>query len=259
MALANGYIDPYSFTFFRLLFGAITLILIYLYKNKKLDFNFKTNWLSSFMLFLYAITFSYAYLSIDAGFGTLLLFGIVQLIMLFSSFFNNEIFTKQKVFGTLLAFVGLVYLLYPKESFEISYIHIFLMIASGIAWAGYTILGKKSLNAFYDTSDNFFKATIFISIFYLFLPMDDIVISSKGMLLAFISGSLTSGIGYVLWYKILPKIEIFTASVIQLFVPIISIVLSVVFLDEVLTSTLVISTFIIFCGILLAVSSKKKI
>ena len=258
MALANEYIDPYSFTFYRLFFGALTLLILYYYKNKKIEINLKRNWLSSFMLFLYAISFSYAYLSIDAGFGTLLLFGVVQVLMLCYSFFSKEKFTVQKIFGTSLAFIGLLYLLYPRQDFELSYFHVFLMLISGLAWAVYTIIGKKSVNALFDTQDNFFKASIFAIIFYFLFPLNEIILSFNGLALAFISGSLTSAIGYLLWYKILPKMEIFTASIIQLFVPVISIILSIVFLDELLTSTLIISSIIIFCGILLAIFSKKE-
>ncbi len=252
-ALLNNYIDAYSFTFLRLFFGAFTLLLIYYYKNKKLDFNIKTNWITSFMLFLYAVSFSYSYVEIEAGFGALLLFGVVQVLMLSSSYFKKEKFTIKKNLGIILAFLGLVYLLFPSENFELSYYHVFLMILAGLSWAVYSILGKSSFNALFDTCDNFIKATIFIIIFYFIIPIDNISITNSGILLAFISGSLTSAIGYVIWYKVLPQIEVFTASIIQLLIPVIAIILSVVFLDEILTFNLLISSIIIFCGILLAV------
>lgn len=205
------------------------------------------------MLFLYAVSFSYSYVEIEAGFGALLLFGVVQVLMLSSSYFKKEKFTIKKNLGIILAFLGLVYLLFPSENFELSYYHVFLMILAGLSWAVYSILGKSSFNALFDTCDNFIKATIFIIIFYFIIPIDNISITNSGILLAFISGSLTSAIGYVIWYKVLPQIEVFTASIIQLLIPVIAIILSVVFLDEILTFNLLISSIIIFCGILLAV------
>lgn len=257
LAISTNSIDAFSFTFFRLFFGSITLILIYFYKTKKLVLNKKTNWLSSFMLFLYAICFSYSFLNIDAGLGTLLLFAVVQIVMIVFSLFHKEKINVQKIIGMFLALFGLVYLLYPKESFEVSLFHGFLMIIAGIAWALYTVLGKKSNDALYNTMDNFTKALIFVAIFYiLFLPQNSFI-TQNGLFLAFISGSLTSAIGYVLWYSILPKIEFITAGVIQLFVPIISIIISIIFLNEILTLTLFLSTVIIFCGILLTIFSKK--
>jgi drug/metabolite transporter (DMT)-like permease len=257
LALSSNSIDAFSFTFFRLFFGSITLILIYFYKTKKLVFNKKTNWLSSFMLFLYAICFSYSFLNIDAGLGTLLLFAVVQIVMIIFSFFYKEKINLQKIIGMFLALFGLVYLLYPNESFEVSLFHSFLMIIAGIAWAIYTVLGKKSNDALFNTMDNFTKALIFVGIFYiLFLPQNSFI-TQNGLFLAFISGSLTSAIGYVIWYEILPKLQYITAGIIQLFVPIISIFISIIFLNETLTLTLFLSTVIIFCGILLSVFSKK--
>ena len=256
LALSNNYIDAFSFTFFRLFFGAITLLLIYFYKSKKISILPKSNWLSSFMLFLYAICFSYSFLDINAGFGTLLLFAVVQMVMLAFSLFHKEKINLQKIIGIFLALFGLIYLLYPKESFEVSLFHAFLMIIAGIAWAVYTILGKKSSDSLYSTMDNFIKSLVFVGIFYILYLPENSFISQNGLLLAFVSGSLTSAIGYVLWYEILPKLQYITAGVIQLFVPIISIIISIIFLNESLSTTLFLSTIIIFTGIILTIFSK---
>ena len=258
LVLVNNYMDAYSFTLFRLLFGAITLVLIYFYKTKKIYFSKKINWLSSFMLFSYAICFSYSFVNIDAGMGTLLLFTVVQIVMVLFSLFQKEKITVQKFFGVILALFGLAYLLYPKDSFEISLFHAFLMIIAGVSWAIYTILGKKSSDSLYNTMDNFVKSLIFIVIFYiLFLP-ENMFITNKGLFLAFVSGSITSAIGYVLWYEVIPKMQFITAGIIQLFVPIISIVISIIFLKESLSMTLFLSVIMIFIGILLTVFSKKN-
>ncbi|NQY94969.1 MAG: DMT family transporter, partial [Campylobacteraceae bacterium] len=215
------------------------------------------NWLSAFMLFLYAITFSYAYLSLDAGLGTLLLFGVVQLSMIVIAVFKKEKITLQKTIGMLIAFAGLVYLLYPSESFELSLFHCFLMTLAGIAWAVYTVLGKESTDALFNTSDNFTKALLFISILYLFF-MDTTFISFNGILLACISGSLTSAIGYTIWYYVLPQLEIVTASIIQLIIPIIAIFFSIILLGEELSFTLFLSTVIILGGIIITLKRSNK-
>lgn len=255
--LVNNDMDAYSFTFFRLFFAAITLVVIYLFKTKKFVFSTKSNWISSFMLFLYAVCFSYSYLSIEAGFGTLLLFGVVQIVMMISSFFYKEKISIQKIVGLVISFFGLAYLLFPKESFEVSYFYSFLMIISGIAWAFYTILGKKSSDSLFNTMDNFIKATLFVILFYFLFVFETLHFTSYGLFFAFISGSITSALGYVLWYEVLPKIDILTAGIIQLFVPIISIIVSVIFLSEVLTINLVISTVLVSIGIIISLYSKK--
>ena len=258
-AISNDYIDTFSFTFFRLFFGSITLILIVFYKRKKIEINLKKNWISSFMLFLYAIAFSYSFLNLDAGLGTLLLFAVVQIVMIIFSLFYKEKINLQKIFGILLALFGLIYLLYPKENFEVSLYHSFLMIIAGMAWAVYTVLGKKSSDSLCNTMDNFTKSLVFIGVFYLVFSPNNIFFNERGIFIAFISGSLTSALAYAIWYEILPKLQFMTAGIIQLFVPIISIIISIIFLDEILTKTLFISSMMIFLGIIITIKNKKTI
>ncbi|MDY3205382.1 MAG: DMT family transporter [Arcobacter sp.] len=258
MAISTQNIDAYSFTFLRIFSGAIFLLLIYFYKNKNLKLNLKTNWLSSFMLFLYAICFSYSFMNLYAGIGTLILFAVVQLSMILIALFYKEKLSLHKIIGVLIAFAGLGYLLYPKEEFVISLFHARLMIIAGIAWGVYSVLGKKSTNATFNTTDNFFKASIFTLIFGV-LFVDFLKVDVYTFLLAITSGMITSALGYLIWYEVLPKIEIFTASILQLLVPIIAIFLSLIILDEKLSFELIVSTFIILFGILIALYKKRKI
>lgn len=254
-ALLNENIDAFSFTFFRLFFASFTLLIILFLNTKKIVFDIKSNWANSFFLFLYAITFSYSYFSLDAGLGALVLFGVVQITMILFALFKKENITFKKIFGIILAFVGLTYLLFPKDDFSISIFHFLLMALSGFAWAFYTILGKSSKDVLKDTSSNFIKTLLFCFLFFLMF-VDNTNINSYGIFLAFLSGSITSGIAYALWYYVLKNIEIMTASIIQLLVPIITIFLSIIFLEEKLTLTLFISTILILSGI--AISLYKR-
>jgi len=208
--------------------------------------------------FLYAISFSYAYVNIDAGFGALLLFGVVQLVMVIGSVFYKEKLTFLKMIGIGISIFGLSYLLYPSGEFEVSFFHAFLMIVSGFSWAIYSILGKKSSNALENTTDNFLKASIFIVLFYFIFSINDTYLTTQGLVLSLISGSITSALGYIIWYQILPKVNIITASVVQLIVPIIAILLSILFLDESFSFDLFISTVMVICGICLIIFSKSK-
>ncbi len=257
-ALVDYNIDAYTFTFFRLFFGSITLILILFYTKKefRLDIKLKGNWLSSLMLFLYAICFSYSYLNMEAGIGTLILFAVVQLSMILVAIFKKEKINLKKFFGITIAFAGLVYLLYPSGEFSLSMFHVLLMVISGIAWAFYTIIGKASTDALKDTTVNFVKTIPYLILFFL-LFAQDLKYSANGIFLAFFSGSITSAIGYVLWYLVLRDIQIITASVIQLIVPVLAIILSILLLDEKLTLTLIISTSMILGGIFISVYKKS--
>lgn len=251
MAISTQNIDAFSFTFLRIFSGTVLLLCIYFYKNKNLKLSFKKNWISSFLLFLYAICFSYSYINMFAGIGTLVLFAVVQISMILIALFYKEKLTINKILGVIVAFGGLAFLLYPKEDFSISFFHTFLMVISGIAWAIYSVIGKSSTNALLNTTDNFFKATIFAIIFMLFF-INEFKFDLYTSFLAILSGSITSGLGYLIWYEVLPKIQITTASVLQLIVPILAIFLSVIILDEKFSLELAISTFIILFGIFLA-------
>ncbi len=256
MAIVTQNIDAFTFTFLRIISGSILLFIIYFYRKKRVDISLKKNWISGFMLFLYAICFSYSYINMLAGIGTLILFAVVQLSMILIALFYKEKMSLNKIIGILVAFSGLVYLLYPKEDFTISYFHTFLMVISGTAWGVYSVLGKSSTSAIFNTTDNFFKASIFTLIFMLMF-ISEVHLDLYTFCLAITSGAITSALGYLLWYEILPKIEIITASVLQLLVPIIAIFLSILFLDESLTLELIVSTILILVGIFIALKRKR--
>ena len=125
------------------------------------------------------------------------------------------------------------------------------MTISGISWGIYSVLGKKSKDALYNTFDNFFKAFLFVLIFMLFF-VNEFKADLYTSFLAILSGAITSALGYLIWYEILPKIEITTASILQLLVPVIAIFLSVIFLDEIVSMQLVFSSFLILFGIFIS-------
>lgn len=252
VALQDSLIDENSFTFLRLFSGALVLVFLLFLKERTISLEFRSNWKSAFMLFLYAICFSYAYLSLDAGLGALILFATVQLTMIIVAITRKEKLTFKKATGMSLAFLGLFYLLFPKEDFSLSIEHFLLMVLSGIAWAFYTILGKSSQNALKNSADNFIKTIPFLIIFSIVFS-SQVEITTYGAILAIISGGITSALGYALWYVVLKNIQLLTASIIQLLVPVIAIFLSVLLLGEVLTSTLVVSTILILSGIFISI------
>ena len=260
MAISTQNIDAFSFTLLRIISAMFILLCLCFYKNKSLKIDLKSNYLSGFMFFLYAICFSFSYTNMLAGIGTLILFAVVQLTMIILALFFNEKLTFNKIIGILIAFLGLVYLLYPKYDFEISYFHTLLMFLSAIGWAVFSVLGKKSQNAIVNAADSFLKAfiiAIIFAIFYILVFNNDLKIDFFTSFLAIISGGITTAFGVFIWYIVLPKIEIMTASVIQLLVPIIAIFLSTIFLKEAITFELIVSSFIIIFGIFLALKRKS--
>ncbi|MDX9795354.1 MAG: DMT family transporter [Arcobacteraceae bacterium] len=262
LAFFNQGIDPFSFSAIRLISGAITLLLcVSLFSKTSFSWhNYaikKTQFISSGLLFLYAIAFSYSYVLIDTGVGALILFGTVQIAMIAYALLTKQNVGVFKIIGGGIALFGLGYLLLPTSSSSVSLKGALLMALAGLAWAFYSIIGKNTQHPLLSTSYNFSYSVLFVILFAL-ISFPQIHLSAQSFLYAIISGSLTSGIGYVLWYMVVTKIETSTASIIQLIVPVLATVGGVVLLDEALTWHIVIASTIILSGIALLALQKEK-
>lgn len=255
LALGENAIDAASFTAIRLLSGAIFLLLLVCFKdNKRINFK-QSSWSSAISLFLYAATFSFAYISLDTGTGALILFGFVQLTMIIYSFLQGKKLILVEWFGLIIAFSGLLILLLPGASAP-SLTGFTLMATSGIAWAVYTIKGKGSKTPLQDTATNFAK-TLPVVVIMVLMTIQHADLSYRGVLLAIISGAITSGLGYAIWYAVLKKITVIQASTSQLLVPIIASIFGVLFANEVVTSKLLIASLLILGGILVLTIGKN--
>ena len=255
MALGEHSIDAASFTIIRLLSGAITLGLILLLTHKGVSKRSKGSWAASLMLFVYAVCFSFAYNSLDTGTGALILFGSVQISMITISLFSGTRLHYSEWLGLGLAIFGFIYLVLPSLSTP-SASGFLLMTLSGIAWGIYTLKGRGSSSPLSDTGYNFIR-TLPLLVILLFISLPIISVSSEGIILAILSGSLASGIGYSIWYRALPFLSTTQAAVWQLSVPIIAAFGGVLFISEVVSSRLLVASMLILGGIFLVVIGKK--
>ena len=251
LALGAGAIDAASFTAIRLFSGIITIFLILVLRREKKLIPRKGSWTSSLMLFLYAITFSYAYITLDTGTGALILFGAVQITMILISLFSGNRLHMSEWGGMVLSFGGFVYLVLPGVSTP-SPLGFSLMMFSGIAWGIYTLRGRDSKNPLQDTAHNFMRTIPLIAIFIV-ITFSQSQYSLEGVIYASLSGGLASGLGYSIWYAALRGLSATQAAVIQLLVPVIAALGGILFVSEVITSRLAISASMILGGILLVV------
>lgn len=256
LALIDTNISPELFSAIRLISGAIILAPILFIKRSQLEFNLKESLLKAIPLFTYALFFSLAYIKIKAGMGALILFATVQITMIGFSLIQGARLNKFEWSGFALAFGGLVYLLLPgleapplKSSL--------LMLISGVSWGAYSLLGKGAGDPIIASAKNFLVAS-FLSLFLFFFIKGQINLMDRGVILAIISGAITSGLGYVLWYITLREISTTFASIVQLSVPIIAALGGVIFVSESLTMRLVISSIFIFMGIFLNIRAKRS-
>ncbi len=255
LALSDNTIDAASFTSIRLFSGIIFLVLLVVVKTKKTMDIASGSWLSSFYLFLYAIALSYAYITLDTGIGALILFGAVQVTMIVASLLEGRRLLAIEWLGLFFAFLGLLVFLMPGASAP-SLTGIVLMAVSGIAWGFYTLAGKGSKSPLIDTANNFLRTLPFIALITL-LTFDDIQTSSQGIVLAIVSGAVTSGLGYAIWYSALPHLTVTQAAVVQLTVPIIASIGGVLFSNEAITIKLVTSSILVLGGVLVVTIGKR--
>ncbi len=254
LALGNEAIDAPSFTGIRLLSGAITLFIILTIKGSNKGALSKGSWTAGLMLFLYAITFSYAYLSVDTGTGALILFGSVQITMIMLSLVSGTRLHLIEWSGVIIAFTGFIYLILPDITTP-SVNGFVLMTVSGMSWGIYTLKGRGSKNPLMDTTYNFLRTIPFVALLAIF-TIQNMSYSYEGIILALISGAITSGVGYTIWYIALGGLSSTQAAVLQLSVPVIAAIGGVVFVSEEITIRLIISATIVLSGILMVVLGK---
>lgn len=257
LALGEGAIDAASFTWLRLLSGIVMLVVILAATTGKVRERSKNrgSWQAAFMLFVYAVSFSYAYNTLDTGMGALILFAAVQMTMIVMTIMSGKALGKIEWGGVILAFSGFVYLMSPGLSAP-PLLGFILMTLSGIAWGFYTLAGKSSADPLSDTTYNFVRTLPFILLLAVF-SFEQSYFTSAGIWYAVISGAVTSGIGYAIWYVALRNISSIQAAVVQLLVPVIAAFGGVLFANEQVSLRLMIASIGILCGVLTVIMGKQ--
>jgi drug/metabolite transporter (DMT)-like permease len=234
LALKSTAIDAASFTTVRMLSASVVLGLLIGFKPSV--YRTHGNWPSALALFAYAAGFSFAYIQLSTGTGALLLFGAVQATMIGVGIYKGERLAGLRLLGFLLAIAGLIILLLPGLSAP-PFLSAVSMVGAGIAWGVYSLRGKGvgSLLMFQHVSWD-----------------------AAGIVYAVLSGALTSGLGYAIWYQVLPALKSTTAATVQLSVPVIAAAGGVLLLGEPLGWRLLVASAAILVGIMLVIHQRKS-
>lgn len=252
-AMATGAIDPASFTAFRMGAGAITLSILMLGINKNPAR--AGSWTAAAALLVYAGAFSFAYLSLDAGIGALILFAAVQFTMFGGGLLAGERPRAGRWAGMALGLLGLAILFVPGAHAP-NAAGAGLMVVSGIAWGQYSLRGRHVDDALAATAGNFLRATPGAVIIWMLAGSGHV--EASGAALAIASGALASGVGYAIWYSVLPKLDASMAAIAQLGVPIIALGGGMIWLRESATLAFVVASICILGGVGLAVLAKRR-
>lgn len=253
VALRDTSIDAATFTSIRLASGALVLWVLLRSRGKRPTA--AGSWPMAAMLFAYAVCFSFAYRDLTAATGALLLFGAVQLTMTGYGLLAGERLKGLRLVGVLLAIAGLVWLLLPGLAAPPP-LAAGLMLAAGLAWGVYSLLGRGAGDATAATGGNFIRALPFAAVLSL-AAATGASPDQTGLIYAVLSGAVTSGLGYVLWYAALPALSATSAATIQLCVPAIAALGGAVILAEPITTRLLLASAAILGGIALTIRTKS--
>jgi drug/metabolite transporter (DMT)-like permease len=251
LALQHASIDPASFGSVRLVSGALMLALIVRVRSGH-PLAAAPDWLAATMLFAYVAFFSFAYLTLSAGTGALLLFGAVQVTMFSAGLRAGEAFRPLAWAGLMLAIAGLVYLVSPGLAAPAP-LGATLMITAGVAWGVYSLRGRRAGEPLAATAGNFLRAAP-MALGLSALLARDAHASVAGLALAAASGAVTSGIGYVIWYAALTAMR---AATVQLSVPPIAAFGGVLLLAEPISLRLGVASAAILGGIAIVLASRS--
>lgn len=253
MALGGEMIDAATFTTVRMISGAAVLALI-LGPRWLRGGRARGNWRSAAMLFAYMACFSFAYRSLSAGSGALILFGAVQVTMFVAALRAGEHFAMWSWAGLTLAIAGLIYLVSPGITAPDARGAV-LMLVAGIAWGLYSILGRGGGDPLEATANNFIFSIPLVLVVSLVFSAG-FSASREGLLLAVASGAAASGLGYTVWFAALKGLSGTQAATIQLSVPVIAAFGGVVLLSETVTLRLLIASLATLGGIAVVLAQR---
>ena len=258
--VGDGAIGALEFAMIRVLAGALVLALLVRWRDRAEERQRRAPTARELQaagaLALYLLGFSLAYLSLPAGLGALILFGGVQITMFAGAVLGGEDVPRARWIGSFIAMGGLAYLLWPTGAGAPDALGAVLMAAAALGWGVYSLIGRGSRDPLADTARNFLFAVVPVgAAMFVAAVLSDGggAVPLRGALLGIASGAITSGLGYALWYSVLPRLSPSVAAVGQLTVPLIAMAGGMVFLAEPLTMRFVIASVVVLGGVALAV------
>lgn len=219
-AVGPGHIGAVEFACIRLMAGALALAGLLALQRGALTWPGRRGRLPGVLgLSAYLLGFSLAYRGLDAGTGALVLFGTVQITMFAGALMLREAVPTRRWAGAGLALTGLALIAAPGGT-GVALLPLGLMVTAGIGWGIYSLAGRGAKDPIAATAWNFILALPLVLPVGLVTGLDRP--DAIGVALALLSGAVTSGLGYALWYQVVPKLGAARAAVAQLTVPVIA-------------------------------------
>jgi len=250
-AVDSGAIGPAAFAAVRVAAGAAMLVALVAARRQALPLWNRRRWAGALSLTAYMVGFSLAYLTLDAGLGALILFGVVQITMFTLGALGGAAVSVRQVAGAAVAFAGLAWILWPSGGAQVPLAGGLWMVAAGVGWGVYTLSGRGEPAALPATAANFCLALPLTALPLLWAG-DPVPVTVTGAALAVLGGAVTSGLGYALWYSLVPRLGAATAATVQLSVPVIALAAGAALLAEAPGPRLILGAAVVLGGIALA-------
>ena len=248
--------DPLDFATVRTAAGAVMLWLLVSFRKAPRPPVFNTKRVAgAAALAIYLGGFSWAYITLDAGLGALILFGTLQIVVFGWAVIEVGNIPVLRWTGAAIALTGLCVLLWPSGDAAVPLGGAISMAIAGTSWAAYTLLGRAEADPLGATASNFLLCLPLVAVAMLLVAIGTMPVG--GIVTAIIAGGLTSGVGYAMWYRALPSLPTTVAGIAQLSVPVIAVTAGVIFLSEPLTLRLVIAGALVLGGITVSLSARR--
>jgi len=255
LALRGGHLDASSFTAVRLATGALVLALLARAHGGGWGALRPRGWAGPLALFAYAAPFSFSYVRIGAATGALVLFGTVQLTMIGWGIAHGERPGSRTWLGLLLAAGGLVALILPAAT-RPDPLGMVLMVVAGVAWGSYSLQGKKAPDPLAANARGFL-GSVPLALLLSAATFRSAAGDGRGLLLAALSGAVTSGLGYAIWYRAMRGLTAIRAAILQLSVPVVAALAAVGLLGETVTDRLLACGATVIGGVALALTGRR--
>ncbi len=256
MAVGSGAIDPVSFAAIRVLAGTLVLTTLVAWRGRWWP-GWSGRGVGVAGLTIYLIGFSLAYLALDAGTGALILFGAVQITMFAGAVASGEAVPLRRWLGAGVAAGGLILLLAPA-GLAPSALHGGMMAAAGVGWGLYSLAGRHARDALAATAANFALSVPLLLLAVMLIPGERLL-TPAGAGLALVSGAVTSGLGYALWYAVLPGLGASRAGLAQLSVPVLTAAGGLVLLEEAVGWRFAVATALVLGGVIIGIGDRRRV
>lgn len=249
MAVGPGLIGAGDFAAIRAVAGAVVLAVFVLVQGVRLPLFSRRRVPGVLGLALYLVGFSWAYVSIDAGVGALILFGGVQVTMFAGAILGREVLPPRRWIGAGAALAGLAWLVWPAGDVALPPAASAVMLVAALGWGIYSLVGRRASDPMAETAANFVLAAPVCLLALLAMPGHGMAATPAGVSLAILSGAVTSGLGYALWYAVLPRLDASVSGLVQLSVPVLAAAGGALLLGEAVTLRMLGAGFLTLGGI----------